>query len=251
MDDKKRDRLIKRIHALYNLANGTPYEAEAEAARRQADSIMARYALSLDEVAEGGFKDDKSKPFSERIFIPDPYGKQFGSLLSSIYNVFGCQVVRLVGEVTSVEDDGTVRRGQWYYTAGYKEPMSMAWLAYQLIEPQLISEMYRQNMSRSRRISFIYSFISVIYSRLNERYNAEKNEFIRTNSEEVGTALVVRLDDQRRNIKNLISEEIGDTTSVRRSAIAWNEDGASAGRRANIGLGDRINSGDDRMAIVG
>lgn len=72
-------------------------------------------------------------PFAEKIFIYNPYAKRLGYLLTSVYKAFGCRVVQLSGDVSDIDEDGDVRSGQRYYTTGYKEPMAMAWLAFELL----------------------------------------------------------------------------------------------------------------------
>lgn len=97
--EDKLKRIQERVRKLFNVANGSPYEEEARLAREQAEKLLAKYALSLDDMTEEDLRRDKSLPFSEKVFIYNPYAKRFGSLLNAVYRAFGCRVVRLEGEV--------------------------------------------------------------------------------------------------------------------------------------------------------
>lgn len=249
--EDKLKRIQERVRKLFNVANGSPYEEEARLAREQAEKLLAKYALSLDDMTEEDLRRDKSLPFSEKVFIYNPYAKRFGSLLNAVYRAFGCRVVRLEGEVQEVDEDGNVHAGQWYYTAGFKEPMSMAWLAFQLLQDQLTADIYASDISRGERIDFILTFASVVGNRLAERYGVEQQEFIASHKDTVGDSLVLFMEDRLERLDQFVSDDIGPTTvSKSRRKSYWSEDGAAAGRRANIGLGDRLGS-ESGAAFIG
>lgn len=123
--EDKLKRIQERVRKLFNVANGSPYEEEACLAREQAEKLMAKYALNLDEITEETLRLDKSLPFAEKVFIYNPYAKRVGRLLNAVYRAFGCRVVMLSGDVQEVDEDGNIYSGQRYYTAGYREPMSI------------------------------------------------------------------------------------------------------------------------------
>lgn len=239
--EDKLKRIQERVRKLFNVANGSPYEEEARLAREQAEKLMAKYALNLDEITEETLRLDKTLPFAEKVFIYNPYAKRVGSLLTAVYRAFGCRVVMLSGNVQQIDEDGNVYSGQEYYTAGYKEPMSMAWLAFQLLQDQLNMEMYSSNLSRGERIDFILTFANVVGNRLAQRYGAEQQEFVADHKDTVGDSIVLFMKDRQDSLDQFIDDEIGTTTKVQDSRKSyWSSEGAAAGRRANIGLGDRL-----------
>lgn len=239
--EDKLKRIQERVRKLFNVANGSPYEEEARLAREQAEKLMAKYALSLDGITEETLRLDKSLPFAEKVFIYNPYAKRVGSLLNAVYKAFGCRVIRLEGDVYDVDEDGNIHSGQRYYTAGYKEPMSMAWLAFQLLQDQLNMEMYSSNASRGERIDFILTYSNVVGNRLAERYGTEQQEFIVNHEDTVGDSIVLFMKDRQERLDQFVDDEIGPTTKARDSRKSyWSSEGAAAGRRANIGLGDRL-----------
>ena len=239
--EDKLKRIQERVRKLFNVANGSPYEEEARLAREQAEKLMAKYALNLDEITEETLRLDKTLPFAEKVFIYNPYAKRIGSLLTAVYRAFGCRVVMLSGDVQEVDEDGNIYSGQRYYTAGYKEPMSMAWLAFQLLQDQLNMEMYSSSLSRGKRIDFILTFANVVGNRLAQRYGAEQQEFVANHEDTVGDSIVLFMKDRQERLNQFVDDEIGPTTKVQDSRKSyWSSEGAAAGRRANIGLGDRL-----------
>ena len=241
--EDKLKRIQERVRKLFNIANGSPYEEEAKLAREQAEKLMAKYALSLDGITEETLRLDKSLPFAEKVFVYNPYAKRVGRLLNAVYRAFGCRVVRLEGEVQETDEDGNVYSGQRYYTAGYKEAMSMAWLAFQLLQDQLTTEMYSSRLSRGERVDFILTYATVVGNRLAQRYGAEQQEFIANHEDTVGDSLVLFMEGRRERLDQFINDELGPTTKARDSRVGyWSSRGAEAGYRANIGLGDRLAS---------
>lgn len=239
--EDKLKRIQDRVRKLFNVANGSPYEEEARLAREQAEKLMAKYALSLDGITEETLRLDKTLPFAEKVFIYKPYAKRMRHLLSAVYSAFGCRVVLLSGNVQEVDEDGNVYSGQEYYTAGYKEPMSMAWLAFQLLESQLRTEMSSDDIPVRERIDFILTFSNIVGNRLAQRYGAEQQEFVANHEDTVGDSLVLYMKDRQERLNKFVDDEIGRTTKVQDSRKSyWSSEGAAAGRRANIGLGDRL-----------
>ena len=238
--EDKLKRIQDRVRKLFNVANGSPYEEEARLAREQAEKLMAKYALSLDGITEETLRLDKTLPFAEKVFIYKPYAKRMRHLLAAVYSAFGCRVVLLSGNVQEVDEEGNVYSGQEYYTAGYKEPMSMAWLAFQLLESQLRAEMSSDDIPVRERIDFILTFSNIVGNRLAQRYGAEQQEFV-ANHEDTVDSLVLYMKDRQERLNKFVDDEIGRTTKVQDSRKSyWSSEGAAAGRRANIGLGDRL-----------
>lgn len=248
--EDKLARIQERVRKLMNVANGSPYEEESRLAREQAEKLMAKYALNFDEITEETLRLDKTMPFAEKIFIYNPYAKRLGYLLTSVYKAFGCRVVQLSGDVSDIDEDGDVRSGQRYYTAGYKEPMAMAWLAFELLQTQLLGEMYSTKMSQGERINFILTYANVVGNRLAQRYGEEKQEFMASHRDTVGDSLVLFMKDRQDRLNQFIDDEIGPTKSVKDTYKSyWSSEGADAGYRANIGLGDRLGSDSGAASI--
>lgn len=229
--EDKLARIQERVRKLMNIANGSPYEEESRLAREQAEKLMAKYALNFDEITEETLRLDKTMPFAEKIFIYNPYAKRLGYLLTSVYKAFGCRVVQLSGDVSDIDEDGDVRSGQRYYTAGYKEPMSMAWLAFELLQTQLLGEMYSTKMSQGERINFILTYANVVGNRLAQRYGEEKQEFMASHKDAVGDSLVLFMKDRQDRLNQFIDDEIGPTKSVKDTYKSY---WSSEGRRCRL-----------------
>ena len=68
-----------------------------------------------------------------------------------------------------------------------------------------------------------------------------RKEFIANHEDTVGDSLVLYMKDRQERLNKFVDDEIGTTTKVQDSRKSyWSSEGAAAGRRANIGLGDRL-----------
>lgn len=231
------ERIIDKIRNLIAKAEGTEFEAEADAFLQKATDLMARYRVdaALLEVSENASSDPVDRVFIDvgKWHVPK------GQLAVSLCKAFDCHAIWAAKKRIAF--------------IGHKSDLDMVVSLMTSLEIQLDRELLKvqsfdKGATRAARSSFAYGWTSRVGERIREHYreavrDAVKESVPEAQSSSVAVVLASRLDDVSAKY-----EEFYKTKPRYRSSSHYVSDysatqqGRSAGNRADIGQG-AINNG--------
>ena len=237
MEDTNRteDPIIRKIRALLNQANGTSFEAEAEAFAAKAQALMDEYRITEAQLRDAGIA---AGPIVKKDYIiPDPASRAFAVLLNAVCKA---NAVHLVLE--------TARRGHKLpgvhsgqtkvVMFGTETAIAGVQMTYAHLRLQVLRELLRQGNGRrtgaqiaAYRRSFIFGFSARLAIRYRENAATQAN----MDGASKSGALVLVTDAQR--AADAAREDFGQLQASRMSSssAAGREAGYEAGGRADLG----------------
>jgi hypothetical protein len=226
---------LKLIRALLAKAEGTTFEAEAEAFTEKAQELMTRHSIDMAMLAAhaaGGaaqFGVD-----SRRVHIDNPYADEKATFLAAIAHVNGVKCI-------------------WHPSAGFSTLMGFA-VDLQLTDVLFTSLLVQATHSSTaatahdktlRTPSFRRAFIVSFADRISERLETASRHVTEAAEHDYGDAMLPVLAQREAVVEQAYSEAFPNAVVMK--ARRYNAHGWHAGReaadRADIGAGAAITSG--------
>lgn len=225
------DTYLKRVQALLDKAESTPYQAEAEALIAKAQELMGRHAIDEAMLADAGKPDDEIVP--HLMVVSAPYANAKSLLLGSIANANRCRVIT-----------GASSGGQVYATVvGHQTDVDTVEVLYTALSLQAVRFMVAATVPphdtpRRFRHSFLLSYAVRIGERLQEvdretQAEAEREQVAAPSGRSVSLVLASREEQVDKAVADAFPHL--RTRRVQSSSGAGHVSGRSAANRASLG----------------
>ena len=226
---------LKLIRALLAKAEGTTFEAEADAFTEKAQELMTRHSIDsamLAAHAAGG-----SAQFgveSRRVHIDNPYADEKATFLSAIAQVNGAKCI-------------------WHPSAGFSTLMGFTvdlqltdvLFTSLLVQATHASTAATAHDKRLRSPSFRRAFLVSFADRISERLEAARRHVAEEAAHDYGDAMLPVLAQREAAVEQAYTEAFPDAIAMkakRYNAYGWYA-GREAADRADIGAGTAITGG--------
>ena len=229
---------LKLIRALLAKAEGTTFEAEAEAFTAKAQEMMTRYSIDAAVLAStavlSGGNGRTAGVESRRVHIDSPYADDKAGLLSVIATVNGARCIWApgIGIATIMGFPVDLQLTDMLFTS-------------LLVQATRASAEATSVDRRLRTASFRRAFLMAFASRIGERLEATRRTASAEAAQQYGSSLVPILADRQAAVEEAFAESFPNVTtpSARRvNAAGWHA-GRAAADRAHISAGEAIDAG--------
>lgn len=223
-------RKLDIVRKLLSKAEGASTPEEAEAFTEKATELMIRYAIDEAQLAAKGESGDE---LGVREFVLQGYAKQKATLLTAITLPLGCKAVRFTG-----------RGADTVKVFGWESDLAMIETLYASLEIQAMSQAKAAHANaphiHGRRFttSFLTGFCGEVFRRLTEQRTKVGNE---AEASAPGTELA--LVDRSQAVERQVAEQFPKLSKSRASRVTSASaygSGVDAGRRADLGTGNRL-----------
>ena len=226
---------LKLIRALLAKAEGTTFEAEAEAFTEKAQELMTRHSIDMAMLAAHAAGSAAQYGVdSRRVHIDNPYADEKATFLAAIAHVNGAKCI-------------------WHPSAGFSTLMGFAvdlQLTDVLFTSLLVQATHASTAATAhdkalRTPSFRRAFIVSFADRISERLESASRHVTEEASHEYGDAMLPVLAQREAAVEQAYTEAFPNAVVMkakRYNAYGWHA-GREAADRADIGAGAAITSG--------
>jgi Protein of unknown function (DUF2786) len=226
---------LKLIRALLAKAEGTTFEAEADAFTEKAQELMTRHSIDMAMLAAHAAGSTAQYGVdSRRVHIDNPYAEEKATFLGAIADVNGAKCI-------------------WHPSAGFSTLMGFA-VDLQLTDVLFTSLLVQATHASAaatahdktlRTPSFRRAFIVSFADRISERLESASRHVTEEAEHEYGDAMLPVLAQREAAVEQAYSEAFPHAVAMkakRYNAYGWHA-GREAADRADIGAGAAITSG--------
>lgn len=212
--------VLRKVRALLDKAEASPFPEEAEAFTAKATEMMARYRIDHAMLEAAKPVQDRGEIIERDINLGSgPYVRARLSLIDTIASSSNCRCL------TAVRWEGRVA-----FIVGYETDVDVVETLYTSLLLQATNAAASQRGTAARR-SFLFGFASRIGERLRETNRLVTDEVdVATGSASGSTALVLR--DRKADVDENIKNRYGRLRSLSSAAPSGSREGRDAGRAA-------------------
>jgi hypothetical protein len=227
---------LKTIRALLAKAEGTTFEAEAEAFTAKAQELMTRHSIDAAVLAAhaAGAPGSHAGIVSRRVHIDNPYADEKATFLAALAHVNGAKCV-------------------WSPSAGFSTLMGFpvdlqltdVLFTSLLVQATHASAAATAHDKRLRTPSFRRAFLVSFADRIAERLETTRDQVTHEAEREYGSALLPVLAQREAAVEQAYEQAFPNVTMMparRYNAHGWHA-GREAADRADIGAGAAITRG--------